>query len=58
MVKILLQFIRDENGAAAVEYGLIVAVIAVVIIGTVTILGQSIRKLFGDDLSTVLENAP
>ena len=58
MVKILLQFIRDENGAAAVEYGLIVAVIAVVIIGTVTILGQSISNLFGDDLSTVLLNAP
>ena len=57
MVKILLQFVRDENGATAVEYGVMVALIAVVIIGTVTILGQSISNLFGDDLSTVLENA-
>lgn len=36
----------DEKGATAVEYGLIVALIAVVIIGAVTLLGTNLRALF------------
>ena len=34
-------FFKDESGASAVEYGLLVALIAVVIIGAVTILGTT-----------------
>jgi pilus assembly protein Flp/PilA len=37
---------RDERGATAVEYGLMVALIAIVIIGAVTILGTKISDLF------------
>ena len=37
---------RDERGATAVEYGLMVALIAVVIIGAVTILGTSLSTKF------------
>ena len=37
---------RDEKGATAVEYGLMVALIAVVIIGAVTALGGSINAMF------------
>ena len=37
---------RDERGATAVEYGLMVALIAVVIIGVVTLLGTSISTMF------------
>jgi pilus assembly protein Flp/PilA len=36
----------DERGATAVEYGLMVALIAVFIIGAVTFLGQSLDGLF------------
>jgi pilus assembly protein Flp/PilA len=37
---------RDEEGATAVEYGLLVALIAAVIIGTVFILGGQINNAF------------
>ncbi|MCW2700255.1 MAG: Flp/Fap pilin component [Blastococcus sp.] len=37
---------RDEKGATAVEYGLMVGLIAVVIIGAVTLLGGELKSLF------------
>jgi pilus assembly protein Flp/PilA len=40
---------RDEDkGATAVEYGLMVALIAVVIIGAVTLLGGNLATLFNN----------
>jgi len=36
----------SEKGATAVEYGLMVALIAVVIIGAVTLLGTNLATLF------------
>ncbi len=39
---------RADRGATAVEYGLIVALIAAVIIGTVLILGQQVNNAFQD----------
>ena len=36
-------FLRDETGATAIEYGLIVALIAIVIIGAVTALGTNLN---------------
>ena len=38
-MKKLINFFKDEEGATAVEYGLLVALIAVVIIGAVTAIG-------------------
>jgi pilus assembly protein Flp/PilA len=37
------RFIHDQAGATAIEYGLIVALIAVVIIGAVTALGTNLN---------------
>ena len=37
---------REEKGATAVEYGLMVGLIAVVIIGAVTLRGGELRDLF------------
>jgi pilus assembly protein Flp/PilA len=37
----------DERGATAVEYGIMVALIAVVIIVTVAFLGQALNDAFG-----------
>jgi pilus assembly protein Flp/PilA len=37
---------RDEKGATAVEYGLMVGLIAVVIIAAVTLLGTELSGLF------------
>ncbi|KQV72759.1 pilus assembly protein [Nocardioides sp. Root122] len=38
----------EEKGATAVEYGLMVALIAIVIIGAVTLLGNNLSALFAD----------
>jgi pilus assembly protein Flp/PilA len=37
---------RGDEGATAVEYGLMVALIAVVIIGAVTLLGGNLNTIF------------
>lgn len=37
---------RDERGVTALEYGLIAALIAVVIIGAVTTLGKNVSSTF------------
>ena len=42
----LMQFLKDEEGATAVEYGLMVALIAVVIIGAVTLIGDNLTDTF------------
>lgn len=38
----------DERGATAVEYGLLVALIAAVIVGVVAVLGDNLRQAFTD----------
>ena len=40
------RFMRDESGATAIEYGLIAALIAVAIIGAVTIAGTQVYNTF------------
>jgi pilus assembly protein Flp/PilA len=42
----LLNLIKNERGASAVEYGLLVALIAAVIVGAVTLLGENLTGLF------------
>ncbi len=44
----LAKLIRNEEGATAVEYGLMVALIAVVIIAAVTLLGGNLSTLFNN----------
>lgn len=46
MYNSLARFLRDESGATAIEYGLIAALIAVVIIGTLTAIGTSLSTKF------------
>ena len=43
----------SEEGATAVEYGIMVVLIAVVIIGGVTLLGGNLNQLFIDVAGTV-----
>lgn len=42
----LKRFWRDESGASAVEYGLLTALIAAVIVGTVATLGTTLDAAF------------
>ena len=55
MVKFQNKFIqlRDERGATAVEYGLMVALIAVVIIIAVSTLGTNLKGIFNTTASAV-----
>jgi pilus assembly protein Flp/PilA len=46
MQKLFQNFITDENGATAIEYGLIAALIAVAIIGGVTAVGTKLSTAF------------
>ena len=39
-------FLRDDNGATAIEYGLIAALIAVVVIGALTTIGSNLDTKF------------
>jgi pilus assembly protein Flp/PilA len=43
MSKFVSKFMSDQSGATAIEYGLIVALIAVVIITAFTTLGQNLN---------------
>jgi len=40
------KFVRDEEGVTAIEYGLIAALIAVVIIASVTLVGNGLKNVF------------
>ncbi|MBB5747244.1 Flp family type IVb pilin [Brevundimonas variabilis] len=46
MTKFITKFVKDESGATAIEYGLIAALIAVVIISAVTAMGTSMKAKF------------
>jgi pilus assembly protein Flp/PilA len=42
----IVAFINDEEGASAIEYGLLVGLIALAIVAGATLLGTSINKMF------------
>jgi pilus assembly protein Flp/PilA len=45
-MNLISRFVRDESGATAIEYGLIAALIAVVIVGAVSLVGTSLSTTF------------
>ena len=51
----LLKFLKDDKGTSAVEYGLLVAVIAAVIVGAVTLVGGNLKTTFDYVSSIVLK---
>lgn len=50
------RFLREESGATAIEYGLIAALVAVVIIGGLELLGTELDTTF-DTVQTKLSTA-
>ena len=46
MTKLLARFAADDSGATAIEYGLIAALIAVVVIGALTTIGTNLNTTF------------
>ena len=47
-MKKIMSFFKDEEGATAVEYGIMVALIAIVIIAAVTLVGDNLEIVFND----------
>ena len=56
ILQALRQFIREEEGVTAIEYALIAALIAIVIIGGATAVGLNVNNLFLT-IATALTNA-
>lgn len=46
IAKFIQQFVRDEEGVTAIEYGLLAALIAVVIIAGATAVGTGLDDVF------------
>ncbi len=46
MLEMMKRFVWDEEGVTAIEYGLIAALIAVVIIGAVKTIGTELDEVF------------
>ena len=55
-MNIFARFAQDESGATAIEYGLIAALISVVIIGAVSLLGGTLNTVF-TDINTCLNDS-
>jgi pilus assembly protein Flp/PilA len=46
LVQFIKNFVREEDGVTAIEYGLIAALIAVVIIASVDSVGKNLKAIF------------
>jgi len=53
MVHSFISMVRDEEGATMVEYGLLVALIALVALGAITTLGTNLSSLFNNVANTL-----
>jgi pilus assembly protein Flp/PilA len=53
MLAILKSMLRDDEGATIVEYGLMVALVALVALAAVTLLGTNLSTLFNTVAQTV-----
>jgi pilus assembly protein Flp/PilA len=48
-----VRFALDDDGIAVTEYGLLVALVAVLLIGVVTVFASSIKSWFADRTSQI-----
>jgi pilus assembly protein Flp/PilA len=48
MKTLFSRFVNDEAGATAIEYGLIAALIAVAIIGALTLVGSNMSTMYNN----------
>jgi pilus assembly protein Flp/PilA len=54
MAKLFARLRRDQSGATAIEYGLIAALIAVVIIGGLSAIGTNLNTAFASVATSVV----
>lgn len=55
-MSLITRFIKSEDGATAIEYALIAALLSVAIIGGATSLGTNLNQSF-DDVATEMSGA-
>ena len=53
MHNLLRNLVADKSGVTALEYAMIAALIAVVIIGSVSLLGTSVSQVFSTVANTI-----
>lgn len=53
MTNLIKRFIREDDGATAIEYGLIAALIAVAIVAVLLTLGPQLAGVFGKVQTTL-----
>ncbi|HLF59062.1 MAG TPA: Flp family type IVb pilin [Alphaproteobacteria bacterium] len=61
MFTTIRNFIQDETGATAIEYGLIAGLVSVAAIAALTAMGGSLKSIFqnvSDTLNTAVTPAP
>jgi pilus assembly protein Flp/PilA len=58
MLHTIMKFLRDEEGASAVEYGLIIGLIAVALVIVLGLLGGGLETLFQAASDEVTGAAP
>ncbi len=56
MKSLITRFVKDESGATAIEYGLIAALLSIVIIGALQLTGTSLTAVF-DEIAATLQAA-
>ncbi len=53
MLTLVMKMLREDNGATMVEYGLMVALVAMVALTAVVLLGSNLSALFNNVAQTV-----
>jgi pilus assembly protein Flp/PilA len=48
MIKAIKNFVANESGATAIEYGLIASLVAVAIIAAITAMGTKLQNTFNE----------
>ena len=54
-MKKFMNFLKDEDGQGMVEYGLIIGLIAVVVVGALVLLGPKIKDMFNNIGDTITD---
>ena len=57
MLNAIRQFVKEEEGASAAEYALLLALISLFIVGAVTLLGQNIQTAITNAANVIVPPA-
>ena len=57
MLDILKRLVKEEDGQSMVEYGLILALVAVAVVGIMTTMGDELSTLFTNIKDTISSNS-